>query len=423
MAKVTRRSVLGWSAAAATTAILPIRVAAQAPPRVVIVGGGFGGATVARTLRRVAPNIAVTLVERDPAFVTCPFSNAVLGGLRDLDSISFSYDGIRDAGVNVIQGDATGIDPIARTVGLADGTVLDYDRLVLSPGIQLVWNGIEGYDEAAAEIMPHAWQAGSQTALLRAQLEAMDDGGLVVIAPPANPFRCPPGPYERASLIAHYLKHNKPSSKILILDAKEAFSKQGLFEEAWSALYGDMIEWVPGSLSGQVIRVDAGSMTVETDFDTYTPDVANIIPPQRAGQIAIDLGLDDGLGYCPIDPYTFESTLVPGIHLVGDATLNGAMPKSGFSANSQGKVCAWAIASLLNDAPLGDAVLLNTCYSAVAPDYAFSVAGTYRAEGDTIVAVEGTGGTSPLGASAEVRQAEFAYAESWYDNITREMFG
>ena len=423
MTGISRRAVLGWTAAASAAAVMPIRVSAQAQPRVVVIGGGFGGATVARTLRRIDPNIAVTLVERDARFVTCPFSNAVLGGLRDLDSISFGYDAMRAAGVDVVNAEATDIDPVARSVTLGDGSVLEYDRLVMSPGIQLNWGAIEGYDEAAAEMMPHAWLAGSQTALLRSQLEAMDDGGLVVIAPPANPFRCPPGPYERASLIAHYLKHNKPNSKILILDAKEAFSKQALFEEAWAALYPGMIEWIPGSLSGQVIGVDPATMTVRTDFDDYNPAVANIIPPQRAGQIAIGLGLDDGLGFCPIDPRTFESTIVPGIHLVGDATLAGAMPKSGFSANSQGKVCAFAIASLLNETSLGEAVLLNTCYSAVAPDYAFSVAGTYRAEGDTLVAIEGTGGTSPLDAPASVRQAEYAFAESWYDNITGEMFG
>ncbi len=425
MAKISRREFIGWSAAAAATMLAPIRISAQAAPRVVIIGGGFGGATVARTLRQVAPDIAVTLVERDPQFVTCPLSNAVLGGLRDLSSITFGYDVIRDEGVDVITAEATDVDPVARTVRLGDGTTLDYDRLVMSPGVDMRWGAIEGYDQAAAEIMPHAWQAGPQTALLRNQLEAMEDGGLVIIAPPTNPFRCPPGPYERASLIAHYLKHNKPSSKILILDAKEAFSKQSLFEEAWGALYGDMIEWVPGSLSGAVIGVDPGTMTVRTDFDEYTPAVANIIPPQQAGAIALALGLDDGLGFCPIDGRTFESRVVPGIHLVGDATIAGAMPKSGFSANSQAKVCARAIAAILagNEAS-DDAVLLNTCYSAVAPDYGISVAGAYRTDADgTLVSIEGAGGTSPLGASEDVRAAEFAYAESWYENITEEMFG
>ena len=423
MTKVSRRTVLGWGAASAAALAAPVRLSAQSQARVVIVGGGFGGATVARTLRRVAPDIAVTLVERDPVFVTCPFSNAVLGGLRGIDSITFGYDAVRAAGVDVVHAEATGIDPVAQAVALSDGSTLAYDRLVLSPGIQLTWDSIAGYSPEAAEIMPHAWLAGAQTSLLRSQLEAMDDGGLVIIAAPDNPFRCPPGPYERASLIAHYLKEHKPRSKLMILDSKERFSKQGLFEEAWAALYSDIIEWVPGSLSGRVTEVDAASMLVRTDFDDFNPAVANIIPQQRAGEIALSLGLDEGLGFCPIDPVTFESTVVPGIHLVGDATLAGAMPKSGFSANSQAKVCARAIASLINGDEFGNAVLLNTCYSAVAPDYGFSVAGTYRVEGDAIVSIEGTGGTSPLGAPAEIRAAEFDYAESWYANITGEMFG
>lgn len=423
MTEVTRRTALRLGAASAALIAAPIHLRAQASARVVIVGGGFGGATVAQTLRRVAPNISVTLVERDPVFVTCPFSNAVLGGLRDIDSITFGYGGLREAGVDVIQAEAVGVDPVGMNVTLSDGTVLDYDRLVLSPGIQLTWDSIEGYSPESAEIMPHAWMAGAQTSLLRSQLEAMEDGGLVVIGAPDNPFRCPPGPYERASLIAHYLKQNKPRSKVMILDAKERFSKQGLFEEAWAALYPDMIEWVPGSLSGRVIGVDAASMTVHTDFEDINPDVANIIPQQRAGEIALALGLDGGLGFCPIDPHTFESTEVAGIHLVGDATLAGAMPKSGFSANSQAKVCARAIAALLNGTEPGDAVLLNTCYSAVAPDYGFSVAGAYRVEGSEIVSIEGAGGASPVGAPAAMREAEFAYAESWYENITDEMFG
>lgn len=423
MPTINRRTMLGWTAATAALT-LGVPSFAQAQPKVVIVGGGFGGATVARTLRRINPQIAVTLIERDPAFVTCPFSNAVLGGLRDMSSITFSYDAVRAAGVDVVQGEAVSIDADTRHVMLGDGSVVDYDRLVLSPGIQMVWGAIEGYDEAAAQIMPHAWIAGEQTRILRSQIEAMDDGGLVVIAAPNNPFRCPPGPYERASLIANYLKNNKPNSKIMILDAKEAFSKQGLFMEAWAELYPDMIEWIPASQSGRVIAVDPATMTVTTDFDVLTPAVANIIPPQQAGQIAMALGLDRGRGFCSVDALSFESTVVPGIHLIGDAILAGDMPKSGFSANSQGKVCAWAIANILAGREPDDAaVLLNTCYSAAGPDYGFSVAGAYHVVDSTLVAIEGAGGTSAIGASPEIRAAEFAYGESWYANITTEMFG
>jgi NADPH-dependent 2,4-dienoyl-CoA reductase/sulfur reductase-like enzyme len=287
----------------------------------------------------------------------------------------------------------------------------------------MIWNAIEGYDEAAAEKMPHAWLAGPQTTLLRRQIEAMEPGGLVVISAPDNPFRCPPGPYERASQIAHYLKQNKPGSKLIILDAKDRFSKQGLFQEAWAALYPDIIQWVPGSESGRVIGVDTASMKVMTDFEEYSTQVANIIPPQRAGQIAIDLGLDEGKGFCAIDPHTFQSVVQPEIHILGDAIIAGAMPKSGFSANAQGKVAARAIVALLRGRLVEDTILLNTCYSTVAPDYGFSVANVYRQTAEGIVEIEGTGGTSPTGAPPEVHAAEAAYAESWFRNITAEMFG
>ena len=245
-----------------------------------------------------------------------------------------------------MQDSAVSLDPAARSVMLAGGQTLPYDRLVLSPGIAFRWGALEGYDEAAAERMPHAWKAGPQTALLRAQLEAMDDGGVVAIAVPEPPFRCPPGPYERASLIAHYLKTAKPRSKLLILDASDSFSKQDLFTAAWQELYPGLIEWVPRSQGGQVIRVDPEAMVLHTDFEEVAVAVANVIPPQHAADIARAAGLDEGRGWCAIDGRTFESTVHPGVHLLGDAILAGAMPKSGFSANSQAKVCAAAIAAL-----------------------------------------------------------------------------
>ena len=256
MTLLSRRSFAAAAAAATTLAAFrPARLLAQVRPRVVVIGGGFGGASVARWLRRTDDGIDVTVVERNARFVTCPFSNLVLGGQRSIESISFGYDVVRRAGVEVVQDTATAIDPAARRVTLQGGRVLNYDRLVLAPGIQLVWNGIEGYDEAASDIMPHAWQAGPQTLLLRRKLEAMDDGGVVVVAVPDNPYRCPPGPYERASLIAGYLKANKPRSKLIILDAKESFSKQPLFQEAWRTLYPGIVEWRPKSQSGRVVAV------------------------------------------------------------------------------------------------------------------------------------------------------------------------
>src|SRR5690606_10347879 len=237
-------------------------------------------------------------------------------------------------------------------VALNDGDTLTYDRLVLSPGVEFQWGAIEGYDAAASEVFPHAWEAGPQTALLRRQLEAMPDGGLVLIAAPAEPYRCPPGPYERASLIAHYLKTHKPKSKLVILDAKNAFSKQNLFREAWERLYPGLIEWIPQSQSGRVIRVDTGAGTVSTDFDDYKPAVANIIPPQRAATIARAAGLDEGKGWCTVRASTFESTVQAGVHIIGDAAIANPMPKSAFSANNQAKVCAAAVVALLRGRPL-----------------------------------------------------------------------
>ena len=421
--RISRRAALQTLASLAAIPLARPAIALGSA-RVVIIGGGFGGASAARWLRRIDPGVDVTLVERNPRFVTCPFSNLMLGGLRTMQSISFDYEKVRAAGVTVAIDTAITIDPTARNVRLAGGTTLAYDRLILSPGVQLNYAGIPGYSEEAAEVMPHAWQAGPQTELLRRQLEAMPDGGLVVIAAPDNPYRCPPGPYERASMIAWYLKQAKPRSKVMILDAKDAFSKQPLFMEAWKTLYPGMVEWVSKSNSGRVTRVDAKSGTVTTDFDDLRPAVANIIPPQRAGQIAIALGLDQGKGFCPIDPVSFESPAQRNIHLVGDAIIAGAMPKSGFSANAQAKACAHAVAAMLAGRAAEPATLINTCYSAAAPDYGFSVGAVYRPNDQGIFAeIPGAAGTSPLGAPREMRAAEAAYAESWYSNITADMFG
>jgi len=294
---------------------------------------------------------------------------------------------------------------------------------VLAPGIDIRWDGLPGYDEAASATMPHAWKAGEQTLLLRRQLEAMDDGGIVVIAAPANPFRCPPGPYERASLIAWYLKTRKPKSKLVILDAKDAFSKQGLFLAGWRGLYGDMIEWINLSAGGKVTAVEPATNTLVTDFARYDAKVANVIPPQKAGRIAAIAGVADKTGWCPIDPVSFESKLQPGIHVIGDATIAGGMPKSAFAANGQAKVCAAAVASLLRGAAPAAPKLINTCYSLVAPDYGISVAGVYRAANGLLIDVEGAGGVSPANGTRDVRALEAHYAEAWFRTITAEVFG
>ncbi|MGZ9810774.1 FCSD flavin-binding domain-containing protein [Pseudoroseicyclus sp. H15] len=417
---LNRRTMLAATGMAIATAPFALRpVMAQDAGRIVVVGAGFGGGTVARLLAGAGHN--VTLVERNAEFSTCPFSNTVLGGINAMSAITFSYEGLRAAGVDVIQGEAVGVD--GQSLVLASGDSLPFDRLVLSPGVDMRYDAIPGYDEEAAELMPHAWKAGPQTELLRSQLEAMPDGGTVAICPPANPFRCPPGPYERASLIAHYLKTEKPNSKILILDAKDAFSKRDLFEEAWATLYPGMIEWVPFSLGGNVTSVDADAMTINTDFDSYQVDVGNVIPPQKAGAIAEAAGVADETGWCPVHADTFESTLVPGIHVLGDASLAGAMPKSGFSANAQGKVVAAAIDAMMRGDTPTTPKYINTCYSLAAPDYGFTVAGVYDVRDDEIVSIEGTGGVSPLGSDAATHAAEADYARAWYETITQQIWG
>ena len=421
--RTSRRDFLKTAVAGASAAVLPLPAIAQgAGGRVVVVGGGFGGATCARFIRRIDPRIAVTLVEASPTFTACPFSNLVIVGLRDLKAQEFGYDKLAADQVTVQISPATAIDSQGRNVTLGNGASLPYDRLVLSPGIDIRWDGLPGYTEAAAERMPHAWKAGEQTLLLRRQLEAMEDGGTVVISAPANPFRCPPGPYERASLIAYYLKTKKPKSKLIVLDAKDAFSKQGLFQGAWKALYPNL-EWVSLSSGGKVTSVDAGAMTLVTDFARHKADVANVIPPQKAGRIAEIAGAADRTGWCPIDPATFESKLQPNIHVIGDASIAGAMPKSAFTANAQAKVCAAAVARLIAGGKPDDPRLINTCYSLVAPDYGISVAGVYRPADGQLKDVEGSGGVSPINAPASTRAAEATFANGWFSTITQEVFG
>jgi sulfide dehydrogenase [flavocytochrome c] flavoprotein chain len=322
--RVNRRQFVSVSVAAGASAALCCAPAiAQGSSRVVVIGGGFAGATCARQLKRLDQKIHVALVEANPTFIACPFSNAVIAGFRDLNAQLFTYQNVAADGIALASTRATAVEPGARIISLADGQRLSYDRLVLAPGIDIRWDALPGYGEAAAEQMPHAWKAGEQTLLLRRQLETMEDGGLVVISAPANPFRCPPGPYERASLIAHYLKARKPRSKLIILDAKDVFSKQRLFQAAWKELYAGILEWVPLSSGGNVTSVDPNTNTLVTDFEKYQANVANVIPPQRAGSIAERAGVADVSGWCPIDPVTFESRLQANVHVIGDAAIAG----------------------------------------------------------------------------------------------------
>ncbi len=416
----TRRHFLKFTVAAG---LAPAVVSAQGKARVVVIGGGFGGATAARTLKALQPTLDVTLVEPNPVYTSCPFSNAVLANLREIDQQQFRYDGLKGAGVTVAQTSATAVDAEAKTVALADGNRLSYDRLVMSPGIDFNWGAIAGYDEAAAQKMPHAWKAGAQTVLLRRQLQAMEDGGLVVMSAPANPFRCPPGPYERASLIAYWLKIWKPKSKLLLLDAKDAFSKQRLFQNGWAELYPGMIEWVPLSPGGKVTSVDPATLTLTTEFGSHKAAVANVIPPQKAGAIAAQAGVADRTGWCPVEPVAFESTLRPNIHVLGDAAIMGGMPKSAFAANAQAKVCAAALVRLLAGEKPQEPILINTCYSLLAADYGISIAGVYRPDKGQLADVPGAGGVSPLVAVGGLRGQEALYASSWFHTIVAETFG
>lgn len=433
---MNRRSFIKMAAgtAVATSAMSFPYIALGASKKVVVVGGGVGGATAAKYIAMADPSIEITLIEPNENYFTCFMSNEVLSGDRTLDSIKFGYEGLGKAGIKVIKDAATGIDPEKKTVTTAGGQTFSYDKLVVSPGVSFDFTAIEGYDEKATEIMPHAWKAGPQTALLRKQLEDMKDGGTVIISAPPDPFRCPPGPYERASQIAHYLKANKPKSKVLILDSKAKFSKQGLFTQGWKDLYGygtdnSLIEWVAGGEggSGNVTAVDVESMTVtagELD-DEHKGDVINIIPPQKAGKIASVAGLADESGWCPIDKKTFESTLQKDIHVIGDASIATKMPKSAYAANSQAKVCAAAVVAALQGKEMVEPSYVNTCYSIVGEDYGISVAAVYRYDADQklIAPVKGAGGLSPMDARPEDRKREVQYAYSWFQNITTDIFG
>ncbi|MDE1934508.1 MAG: FAD-dependent oxidoreductase [Bradyrhizobium sp.] len=419
----TRRHVVRGLAAAATSVALPCPSFAQSAARVVVIGGGFGGASCARALRKINPRLHVTLIEPNRVFTACPFSNEVIAGLRDIAAQQFTYDKIAADGVSVVAQAAAGVDAQARTVSLADGTSLPYDRLVLAPGIDMRFGVLAGYDEAAAEKMPHAWKAGGQTVLLRRQLEAMEDGGVVALAVPATPYRCPPAPYERASLIAYYLKAKKPRSKILILDAKDIFSQQRLFEKAWKQFYPGMIERIPLSQGGRVVSVEPATNKLVTDFGDHEVQVANVIPPQKAGNIAHIAGAADRTGWCPIDAATFASKLVANIHVIGDAVIGGNAPKSASAAYAEGKACAAVVASLIAGTAPERPTIEGTCYNIAAPGYGFSQSGNYQPRDDMFIELLGSAFTSPANAPDELRRREAEQAKTWFKTITVETFG
>ena len=422
MNRVSRREALMGLSALGIGLLSPSRAIAQTKARLVVVGGGFGGASAARRLKVLLPDSQVTLIEQNETYTACPFSNLVVSGERALGQQVFRYDALSRMGIDIIADRASGVDAANKTVSLENGSDVPFDRLILSPGIDFRWGALEGYDQTSTQAMPHAWKAGEQTLRLRAQLREMQDGGTVVMSVPAAPFRCPPGPYERASLIAHYLKINKPKSKLLILDAKDNFSKQPLFQQAWKQLYGGTLEWRGASDDGRVSRIDAEAMTLETDFETFQANVANVIPPQQAGAIAATAGVANETGWCPVNPVTFQSTLQSDIHVIGDAIIAAPMPKSAFSANLQAKVCATQIARLLAGLAPAPTTLVNTCYSFVSPNSAVSISGVYKNDGE-FNSIEGAGGLSTLSPVDGDRAREANQARDWFAAITQEAFG
>ena len=414
-----RRDFIKFAGAAGAISLAGCATPGGGKARVVVIGGGYGGATAAKYIRMWQPGIDVVMVERADMFTSCPMSNLVLGGSRSMADISRSYDGLRRHGVRVVNDEARAIDAAKKVVSLQRGGDLAFDRLIVSPGIDFNFNEIEGYDVSQASIL-HAWKAGPQTVALRRQLEAMKDGGVYVLTVPLAPYRCPPGPYERASQVAHYFKQAKPRSKVLVLDANpDVTSKGPLFKRAWQDLYKDIIEYRGNA---KVVAVDAKSMAVRTDFDTVKGDVLNVVPPQRAGDIAVKAGLiTHNNRWCDVDWRTLESKAVKGVHVLGDSTLSApGMPKSGHMTNQQAKVCAAAIIALLGGRePNPQPVMTNTCYSFVSDTEVIHVASVHQWDAGqaTVIPVKGAGGVS-----AARSELEGKYGWAWAQNIWADMF-
>jgi sulfide dehydrogenase [flavocytochrome c] flavoprotein subunit len=417
-----RRSFLQLSAGGAGAVVLRKVRAAQTrgrvPPKVVIVGGGFAGSSCALALHRLSPAIDVTLIDPDDRYITCPMSNSALVGLRDINSISRSRRGLERAGVAYVRDRVRSIDPQQRRLQLDGGAELAYDRLVMACGIRFRWGTPQGYDEPASRIMPHAWQAGAQTELLAAQLRAMRSGGVVAISVPRGPMRCPPGPFERASLIAAYLRDNNPRAKVLIFDSNNRFPKQDAFADAWQSLYPGMIEWIPVVEDGAVLRVAPAEMTLHTSHGSHRVDVANIIPPQAPALPAAEAGLAADHGWCPIEPQSFESTLIAGVHVIGDACIADPMPKSASAASSQAKQCALAIAAALEGREPPAPLFQSVCYSLLARNRALSIHGRFRL---TNGAVEQISTADDPDSGHPEQEAE--NAERWYRHIVSDSFG
>jgi sulfide dehydrogenase [flavocytochrome c] flavoprotein chain len=386
---------------------------APSKARVVVVGGGFGGATAAKYIRRWDPSIDVVLVEREAAFTSCPISNLVLAGYAGMQDIRRDYDALRRHGVQVVRDEVSAIDTAKKSVRLARGGELGYERLIVSPGIDFNFGELQGYSEAmqAGRVL-HAWKAGPQTEALRRQLEQMRDGGVYALAIPLAPYRCPPGPYERASVVAAYFKQAKPRSKVLVLDAnQDVTSKAGLFKRAWSDLYPGILEYRGNA---RAVGVDANSMSVKLEVEDVKADVLNVVPPHRAGDLAVSTGLiTHNKRWCDVDWRTMESKAVKHVHVLGDATLSApGMPKSASMANNHAKIAAAAVVDMLNGRAPAPLKIINTCYSFVSQKEAIRVSSVHEWDGNTLQPVKGSGGVS-----AARSEAEATYAWNWARTI------
>jgi NADPH-dependent 2,4-dienoyl-CoA reductase/sulfur reductase-like enzyme len=417
-----RRTFIGTAAAVSAALTAPMVVRAQGRPRVVVVGGGAGGATAARYIARDSEGaIDVTLIEPTRAYYTCFFSNLYIGGFQEFDDLGHTYGTLAaDYGINVVHDWATGVDRDARTVSLAGGDTLSYDRLVLSPGIDFIEDSVPGWSLASQSAMPHAYKGGTQARLLRSQIEAMPEGGTYAMVAPPNPYRCPPGPYERVSMVAHLLSEINPTAKILIADPKANFSKQALFEDGWNRHYPGMITRIGPDFGGDNVEVDPQAMTVTIDGVVENVDVCNVIPAQRAGEIAFAAGITDG-NWAPVSAYDLSSKMDENVHVLGDSAAQGAMPKSGFSANSQAKVAANAIVAALTDGRAFPPRFSNTCWSLIDTEDGVKVGATYEASDEGIVSTSSF--ISEVDETPETRAETYRESLGWYDAITEDMFG
>ena len=419
---LNRRAFIRTGIATAAALNAPM-VMGQAKPRVVVIGGGAGGATAARYIAKDSKGaVEVTLVEANPIYTTCFFSNLYIGGFREFESLQHGYDKLAATGVTVINDLATGVDRAAKTVTLAGGQVLPYDRLVLSPGIDFRDGSVPGWSvDAHAEIMPHAYKAGPQTQLLKAQIEAMPQGGTFAMIAPPNPYRCPPGPYERISMVASLLSQKNPTAKILLVDPKEKFSKQGLFEDGWSRHYPGMIERVGPDFGGGKVEVRPDTMEVVIDGSAQKVDVCNVIPGQMAGKIAQIAGVTDEKGWAPVLPDSMKSKMDENVFVLGDSSAQGDMPKSGFSANSQAKVAAMAIRGELTGSKVFPAKYSNTCWSLLAAEDGVKVGASYEPTPEKIASTSTF--ISKNGEDAGLRKQTYEESVGWYEGITADIFG